>query len=95
MLSLLRQVTLHCVSINTKNTQASILKVERNIKIQAKMADANAMTEQIMQVAIVAAKAAVHAVAVARSEVGAWPRSEPVSLKPKISKPTLKQPTFD
>ena len=63
-------------------------------KYRQKMADTQDMTEAITQAAIEAAKVTVQAVAMARAEVGYVLRSESMGMVPKLSGPTLKQPTF-
>ena len=62
--------------------------------MQAKIADAKAMTEAITQMVIETAKGVVQAVGVAGAEAGVGPRCKSVSMGPKLGRSTLKEPTF-
>ena len=59
------------------------------------MLDTKSMIEGLMLAAIEATKAVVQAIAVVAANIGTGHRSEPVSIRPKLGSPTLKQPNFD
>ena len=57
------------------------------------MTDNQNITQAIRQAAIEATKAAILMMAVTRNEAGAEPRSEPISMAPKLGRSALKQLT--
>ena len=58
-------------------------------------ADQEAITQNIVQAAVEAAKAAAQAMAVTTNEGNLGDRNKLVSMGAKLGKPTLKQDTFD